>query len=78
MRRFDVKSGRFMSQRLTNDDENPICHPDPELDSGVSGSQNEEMLKQVQHDKEQGFSGEKGVTLIELMIVLLILSIIAG
>ena len=34
------------------------CHPDPELDSGVSGSQNEEMLKQVQHDRGKGFSGE--------------------
>ena len=35
---------------LTKEDENPICHP--EL---VSGSQNEEMLKQVQHDSREGY-----------------------
>ena len=40
--------------RLTKEHENPVCHP--EL---VSGSQNEGMLKQVQHDREQGFSGEE-------------------
>ncbi len=59
MRRFDVKNGRFMSQRLTNDDENPL-------------SLRERDRVRV------GFSDDKGVTLIELMIVLLILSIIAG
>ena len=53
-----------VSLQLTKKHENTLCHPelpchpDPETSSGVSGSQNEEMLKQVQHDREQGFSGE--------------------
>ena len=42
--------------------ENPVCHPDPELDSGVSGSLGKEILKQVQHkvqnDMEAGFLDE--------------------
>ena len=55
--------GNGFPVRLTQENENPVCHPDPELDSGVtgsgvSGSQNEGMLKQVQHDRVAGFSGE--------------------
>ncbi len=65
MRRFDVKNGRFMSQRLTNDDENPLSLRKRDRD-------------RVRVRVRVGFSDDKGVTLIELMIVLLILSIIAG
>ena len=47
-----------MSHGLTKGDENPICHPELVSGSGVSGSQNEEILKQVQTDRWKGFSGE--------------------
>ena len=45
----------------------PSCHPELVSGSGVSGSQNEEMLKplnqvQVQHDRGKGFSGEPSMS----------------
>ena len=48
-----------MSQRLTEGDENPICHPDPELDSGVSASLRFETLKPLNQVKGQHDKGKR-------------------
>ena len=54
--------GNGFPVRLTQENENPVCHPDPschpELVSGSGVSVSKEMLKQVQHDRWKGFSDE--------------------